>query len=691
MKEGKTDFKRDPRAKFKEIKKMNRKGAKEEIEALREGIEYHNYLYYVKNRPEISDSLYDKLFRRLQKLEEAFPEFQSETSPTRKVGAEPVDRLKKVEHIVPLLSLNAALSEKEAEEFDRFIRKSIPGNKVEYVAEPKFDGLSVEVVYRDGLFQRGATRGDGRQGEDISENLKTVGSLVLRLQKPGREELPAFLAVRGEVFMPKSSFQEMNKERIERGEEPFANPRNAAAGTMRQLDSKRVADKPLDIIFYEILRIEGRQFFSHWEELEQFPRWGLKTDPHNQRCSSFDEIRKYHKKMADQREGLEYEIDGVVIKLNDLRDRARLGTRQRSPRWALAWKFPPKEEETRLVDIVVQVGRTGMLTPVALLEPVEVGGVTVSRATLHNEDEVRKKDVRPGDKVRIARAGDVIPEVMERIEERGKKRGKKFSMPRKCPVCGSDIFKEGAYSFCPAGLSCQAQLIGHILHYASRDAMNIEGLGDKIVRQMVTKGLASEVADLYRLSEADLRKLEGFAGKSARNLYESIQGAKTASLDRFLYALGIRHVGQHVARVLAQEFRSLKKLRDADRQDLVKTGEIGPEIAESVAQFFEEEKNDRALKNLFEAGVRVEDMPDRRGNLPLADKTFVFTGKLEGFTRDEAKELVEGLGGRAASSVSKETDFLVAGENPGTKLEEAKRFKVKILEEKGFKSIIGKM
>lgn len=684
------DFKRDPQTKFKDIENMSKKEAKEEIEALQEGIEYHNYLYYVKNQPKISDSAYDKLFHRLQKLEEAFPEFQSETSPTRKVGAPPVYRLKKVEHSIPMLSLNAALSEKEAEDFDRFIRRNIVDKKVEYVAEPKFDGLSVEVVYQDGVFQRGSTRGDGRVGEDISENIKTIGPLILRMQKSEKEELPAYLAVRGEVFMPKNAFQEMNKERIERGEEPFANPRNAAAGIMRQLDSKKVADKPLNIIFYEILRIEGREFSSHWEELEQFPRWGLKTAPYNGKCSSFEDVKNYWEKLANQREDLDYEIDGVVIKLDDLEARGRLGTRQRSPRWALAWKFPPKEEETKLVDIVVQVGRTGMLTPVALLEPVEVGGVTVSRATLHNQDEVKKKDVRPGDKVRVARAGDVIPEVVERIRERGKKREKKFSMPERCPVCGSDVFKEGAYYFCPAGLSCQAQLVGHILHYASRDAMNIEGLGEKIVRQMVEKGMVEEVADLYGLSENDLKTLEGFADKSAQNLNDSIQGAKSARLDRFLYALGIRHVGEHVARVLAQEYRSLDNLRNAGQEELKKVREVGPEIARSIDKFFKQKKNIRSLNNLLEAGVRVEEMPKSKRELPLEGKTFVFTGKLEGFTRDEAEDLVENLGARVTSSVSKETDFLVVGEDPGSKLDQARRFKVKILEEDEFKRMAKK-
>lgn len=682
------DFKHNPRTSFKDIEDMTEQEANKEIEALREGIEYHNYLYYVKNSPEISDSVFDKLFHRLQKLEEAFPRFQSDTSPTRKVGAPPLDKLKKVEHTVPMLSLNAALSKKEAEQFDSFIHRNVSGKQVQYVVEPKFDGLSVEIVYRDGTFQQGSTRGDGRVGEDISENLKTIGALVMRLQKPEKEDLPSFLALRAEVFMPKNAFQSLNKTRIQKGFEPFSNPRNAAAGIMRQLDSKKVADKPLDIMFYEILRIEGKNFSSHWEELEHFPQWGLKTDPHNRKCSSFREVTEYRERLSGFRDDMDYEIDGIVIKLDDLESRERLGTRQRSPRWALAWKFPPKEEETRLADIVVQVGRTGMLTPVALLEPVEVGGVTVSRATLHNEDEVKKKDVRPGDKVRVARAGDVIPEVIERIEEKGRKRGEKFSMPGRCPVCGSEVFREGAYTFCAAGLSCQAQLIGHILHYASRNAMNIEGLGEKIVRRMVETEMIEDLADLYLLSKEDIEAMEGFADKSAENLYGAIQKAKEARLDKFLYALGIRHVGEHAARVLAQEFGTWDKIRQAGREECENIREIGPEIARSIVKFFEQEENIQSLEKLFKAGVKVKDMPVSESALPLDGKTFVFTGKLADYTRDEAKRLVEDLGGRAASSVSGETDFVVAGEDPGGKLDEAEKNNVRILNEQEFKKMV---
>ena len=681
------DFKNNPKTRFKDISKLSERQARDEIEALREGIEHHDYLYYVKNQPKISDAVYDKLFRRLCELEEAFPKFQSDTSPTKRVGAPPLDKLKKVEHTEPMLSLNAALEEKEVKNFDKFIHRNADSKKVEYVAEPKFDGLSVELVYRDGTFQYGATRGDGETGEDVSENLKTIGSVPLHLRNG--KKLPALLAVRGEVFMPRKAFQKLNKARIERGENPFANARNAAAGIVRQLDPKNVADKPLDIVFYEPLRIEGKQFSSHWQTLNTLPEWGLKTDSHNKKCSSIEDVGKYHQKLLQQRDDLDYEIDGIVAKLNDYELRDKLGTRQRSPRWALAWKFPPKAEVTTLEDIVVQVGRTGMLTPVALLEPVDVGGVTVSRATLHNADEVKRKDVRPKDKVRIARAGDVIPEVVERIPERGKKRAKPFSMPKKCPVCGADVYKEGAYYFCSATLSCQPQLVGRIIHYASREALNIEGLGDETVKELVRRGMVNDVADLYNLSTDQLKQLEGFADKSARKLHKAIQSTKNPRLDRFIYALGIRHVGEHVATVLAREFRSLDALRQASLKDLRAIEEIGDEIARSVKNFFEQKENKKALARLLEAGVKVQDMPARKTKRPLEGKTFVFTGQLDKYTRKEAQDRVEALGARAASSVSGNTDFVVAGEDPGSKLDEAKKQGVKIIDEKKFAEMIG--
>jgi len=420
------DFKKNSETNFKNIDKLSEAEAGEEIEALQEGIDYHDYRYYVQNEPQISDALYDRLFERLQKLEEKFPKFRSSTSPTRRVGAEPVHELERVAHAAPMLSLNAVLEQAGAEDFDDFVQRNL-GDDVDYVLEPKFDGLSVELVYEDGVFKYGATRGNGEEGEDISENLKTVHTVPMKLRK--MKDTPGFLSVRGEIFMTKKGFQAMNRRRVERGDKPFANARNAAAGTMRQLDSKNVAHKPFDICFYDILRIEGSKFDSHWQALKRFPEWGLKVDRHNRKVSSFDKIASFHQKLCEQRDEFDYDIDGIVIKVERYEQRESPGVRHRSPRWALAWKFPPKKEVTVLEDIVVQVGRTGVLTPVALLQPVDVGGVTVSRATLHNQDEVEKKDVRPGDEVRVERAGDVIPEVVERIKKPGKKRAQPLYSP----------------------------------------------------------------------------------------------------------------------------------------------------------------------------------------------------------------------------------------------------------------------
>ena len=680
----KNPFKHDPNTRFKKVEKITEDQARKEAEQLREAVEYHNYRYYIKNDPEISDKTYDTLFHRLQELEEAFPKLATPTSPTRRVGAPPVDELKKVEHRRPLLSLDSSEEEGKLKDFLHTLREKTGEEEAPCVLEPKLDGFSVELVYEKGEFSYGSTRGDGRTGEDISENLKTIPTLPLRLQGSASRSL----AVRGEVLMSKQGFQELNRTRVENGQEPFANPRNAAAGIMRQLDSRKVAGKPLQIFCYEVVDSEEEDLpNSHWEILEQFTHWGFKTNPSNSRASSLEEIEDYRKKLLEQREKLPYEIDGVVIKLDDREFREKLGTRQRSPRWAFAWKFPPKKEITTLRDIAVQVGRTGMLTPVALLDPVEVGGVTVSRATLHNEEEAQRKDVRPGDTVRILRAGDVIPEVAERVKEPGKKRGKKFSMPSHCPSCGSSVVREGAYVLCPAGLSCPAQRIGRIIHYASRDALDIETLGEKNVQQLVEKGLVGDLSDLYKLDEEQLQSLEGFAEKSASKLYHAIQNTKKPRLDRFLYALGIRHVGEHVAQVLARHFKSLEKVTQAGREELEEIREIGPEIAESVFHFFKEEENRKILDRLEQAGVQPQKI-ERQRSTALKGLTFVFTGELEGYTRKEAEEKVESLGGRATTSVSSNTDYLVVGKEPGSKLDESKKNEVKILNEKEFEQLL---
>jgi DNA ligase (NAD+) len=679
------DFKKNPKTTLKAVKALSREEARREILALREAVEYHDDLYYVKNRPAISDEAYDKLFRRLQDLEAAFPGFSSASSPTQRIGGKAASGLKPVVHSAPLLSLNSVYDVSEVDDFDSLVRRETGAVRPFYTAEPKFDGLSVELVYTQGTFTQGSTRGDGQTGEDISRNIRTIKAVPLRLRGGG---VPSFLAVRGEVFMHKSDFQRLNKRRIENGEEPFANPRNAAAGSVRQLDPSRVAEVPLDIMFYDVLAIRGQTLASQWDILRRLPEWGLKTDGHCRKCASLDDVKRFHSEMAGARDALSYEIDGIVVKLDDLRLRSKLGMRQRSPRWALAWKFPPKKEVTVLRDIVVQVGRTGILTPVALLDPVNVGGVTVSRATLHNEDEVHRKDIRVGDKVRIARAGDVIPEVVERILERRRRRAHPFAMPRRCPSCGTPVVREGAFVVCPNSLACRSQLIGRVIHYASRGAMDIDGLGENTVKELVDRRMIRSVADLYRLTADEFKRIEGFADKSAGQMFEAVERSKRARLDRFIYALGIPGVGEHVAQALARAFRSLTALERAEVEDFMKVEGIGPSTARSLRDFFREKENRAVLARLIAAGVEIEKAPAETGQRPLQGKTFVFTGELERFTREEAERRVSDLGGRASSSVSRKTDYVVVGRNPGSKLREAQKLKVKTLDEKGFMNLL---
>jgi DNA ligase (NAD+) len=678
------DFRKKPGTDFRPVASLDEDAAHEEARALREGIAFHDELYYVENAPAISDATYDKLFRRLQELEEAFPELATADSPTRRVGAEPVSEFRKLRHAAPMLSLNAVLEEQEVESFDRFVRRETGEKQMRYCLEPKFDGLSVELVYEGGRLARGATRGNGEIGEDISHTVRTIAAVPLRLrgtQHPGR------LAVRAEVFMSRKGFLALNRRRIERGEEPFANPRNAAAGSMRQLDPRSAADKPLDICFYEILDTDGDLPSTHRDTLKQLRAWGLKTSRLNQ-AGTLSDAAAYHRRLCAQRDELDFEIDGIILKVDERALRERLGVRERSPRWALAWKFTPREEITTLEEIVVSVGRTGILTPVALLQPVDVGGVTVSRATLHNADEVARKDVRRGDKVRIYRAGDVIPEVRERIPQPGQKRSRPFRMPENCPVCGTRVEREGAYYVCPAGLSCEAQLTGRIEHYASRDALDIDHLGTKTVLQLVRRGMVRALADLYRLRPEQLETLDGYAKRSAAQLHKAIQAARTPRLDRFLYGLGIRHAGNRVARLIAAQFGTLEAVTGATAAKIDAIPEIGPEISASVQRFFTLKENRRVLERLQEAGVKVQPMPRESASLPLDGKSFVLTGSLQGCTRKEASQRIEALGGRVTPSVSAETDYLVVGENPGSKRDDARRHRVKELDETAFEAML---
>ncbi|MDO8355876.1 MAG: NAD-dependent DNA ligase LigA [Nitrospirota bacterium] len=657
--------------------------------ALKDEIRRHDYLYYVKDRPEVSDSHYDRLFRELIDLEQAYPELVTPDSPTQRVGAPPLESLIKIPHEQPMLSLDSIVDQEEIQAFDQRMKRELETPSVEYSAEPKFDGLSVELVYDHGMFTRGATRGDGTTGEDVTVNLRTIRSLPLQLQ--AQSGFPDHLVVRGEVYMRLDDFQALNRRITERGDDAFANPRNAASGSLRQLDSTITATRPLVVTCYEIMALSTPAPFTHWEELEQLARWGIPVPTHRRLCASIDDVIAFHRETESIRDRLLYEIDGVVVKVNRRDWQHRLGMKSRSPRWALAYKFTPRKEITVVQDIVVSVGRTGTLTPVALLKPVEVGGVTISRATLHNADEVARKDIRIGDTVKVERAGDVIPAIAERVPIPNEQRSAPFLIPDHCPVCGSNVGREGAYFYCTGQLVCGAQLKGAIEHFASKHALNIEGLGKKTVAQLVDEGLLRSLADLYRLTKEDLVRLEGFADRSATALVESIAGNTAVSLDRFLMGLGIRQVGQHIAKVLAREFTSLEEIMAADRERLLQIREIGPEISDSLVAYWSEPRNREAIAQLQTLGLQIAPGMARgdRMESPLAGKTFVFTGGLDHFTRDEAQRAVETAGARVASSVSKKTSYVVAGRDPGSKLDQARTLGVSILTEQEFGALIG--
>lgn len=658
--------------------------------ALRDEIRRHDYLYYVKDRPEISDSQYDHLFQELLELEQAHPELVTPDSPSQRVGAPPLEELIKVPHEQPMLSLDSIVDQGEVQAFDQRMKRELETRSVEYSAEPKFDGLSVELMYDHGVLTRGATRGDGTTGEDVTVNIRTIRSLPLQLH--AQSGFPDHLVVRGEVYMRLDDFQALNRRITERGDDAFANPRNAAAGSLRQLDSTITATRPLVVTCYEIMAVSTPIPSTHWDELEQLAQWGLPVPTHRRLCASIEEVVAFHRETESMRDQLPYEIDGVVVKVNRRDWQSRLGMKSRSPRWAIAYKFLPRKEITVVQDIVVSVGRTGTLTPVALLKPVEVGGVTISRATLHNVDEVTRKDIRIGDTVKVERAGDVIPAIAERVPIEGEQRSAPFGIPDQCPVCGSKVGREGAYFYCTGQLVCGAQLKGAIEHFASKHALNIDGLGKKTVAQLVDEGLVRSLADLYHLTKANLVRLEGFADRSATLLLQSIASSKTVSLDRFLMGLGIRQVGQHIAKVLAREFGSLDDIMSADRERFQQIREIGPEISESLAVYWSEPHNREVIAQLLESGVQVGSgmaAGDRR-NSPLAGKTIVFTGGLDHFSRDGAQQAVEAAGARVSSSVSKKTSYLVVGRDPGSKLDLARALGVTILTEQEFAALIGK-
>jgi len=658
--------------------------ARRRVEWLREEIRRHDHLYYVLDRPAISDAAYDRLFRELTALEARHPELVTPDSPTERVAGALRPAFTEVRHVAPMLSLDSVTDPDAVRRFDERIRREVRGPTA-YTIEPKFDGLSLELVYERGRLTRASTRGDGVRGDGVTENVQTIRSVPLRLQT-GRRPAPALLAVRGEAIMHAAAFARLNERLAREGNSVFANPRNAAAGSVRQLDPRITASRPLRVVCYDILAVRGgRQPKTGHEALAALRDWGLAVADEARVCGSTEELLAYHRDLDARRDALGYDIDGVVIKLNDLAARARLGVTARHPRWALAFKFAPREEDTVIERILVQVGRTGVLTPVAALRPVSIGGVTVTRATLHNRDELARKDVRPGDRVRVIRAGDVIPDVVARVPSRGRRKPP-FRMPARCPECRARIVRDGPFDRCPNGLACPAQRKGAIEHFGSRDALDIRGLGRETVDALVGAGLVGSVADLFTLTERDLVPLDRFADLSARNLVAAIDRARRPDLERFVYALGIPQVGVQTARDLVAHFGSLGRLRRADEAALQEVEGVGPSVASAVAGSFRRPENRRIIDQCLARGVTPKaPAAPRKG--PLVGQTVVFTGGLASMTRPEAEALVRSLGGRTSGSVSRKTDVVVAGAEAGSKRERARALGVRIASEREFRRL----
>jgi DNA ligase (NAD+) len=672
---------------------------KKRIDELREQINYHNYRYYVLDSPEISDAEYDALMRELKQLEEQYPQFVTPDSPTQRVGAAPVEAFGVVEHPLPLLSLGNAFSKEELLAWHSRTVKLLGTSDFDFVGELKVDGLAVALTYVDGLFTTGATRGDGFRGEDITQNLRTIRSIPLSVPK----DAPPRFEVRGEVFLPKDGFHKLNRERAEEGLPLFANPRNAAAGSVRQLDPRITAKRPLDIYIYMLGYAEGKPIPpTHWETLEYLKSLGFKVNPNNRLLKSIEEVEEYHQTWVERRENLQYEVDGVVVKVNQLELQARLGDVGHEPRWAIAYKFPATQGTTRLVDIGISVGRTGTLNPYAILEPVTVGGVTIRQAALHNEDDIRRKDIRIGDTVIVQRAGEVIPEVVGPVKSKRTGEEKEFKLLEKvfdpskgrpaCPVCGGEIIQpEGEVMYYCSNATCPAQAQQRLEHFVSRGAMDIRGIGESLSATLFAQGLVRDPADLYYLKDKKdkLLSLEKMAEKSVSNLLSAIENSKERPLARLIFALGIRHIGEETAEILASEFHSLEALANASREQLMSIPTIGPKIADSIIAFFREEANRNIIRKLKEAGVRLEEEAAAKPEtLPLSGKEFVLTGTLASFPRHEAEERIKALGGSTSSSVSKKTTYLVVGADPGSKLAKAQQLGTKILNEEEFLKLL---
>lgn len=660
---------------------MDLQAAEKKAQELHNLLNQYNYEYYVLDQPSVPDSEYDRLTQELLKLEEEFPELQTPDSPTQRVGGQVLDAFKKVQHDVPMLSLANAFNEEDLRDFDRRVKQALDEGSYSYVCELKIDGLAVSLRYEDGLFVQGSTRGDGTIGEDISVNLRTIRSIPLRVKEPLTME------VRGEAFMPKQSFIALNAIRDEKGEEPFANPRNAAAGSLRQLDPRIAASRNLDIFLYGVAEAETLGVNTHSESLEMLDRLGFKTNKERQVCRTIDEVIEYIGGWADKRPKLPYEIDGIVVKVNLLAQQKELGTTAKSPRWAIAFKFPAEEVVTKLTGIKLSVGRTGVVTPTALLQPVKVAGTTVQRATLHNEDLIREKDIKIGDFVVIKKAGDIIPEVVNVIAERRTGEEEEFHMPTHCPECDGELVRlEGEVALRCMNPQCPAQIREGMIHFVSRNAMNIDGLGEKVVAQLYRSGLVQDVSDLYSLTKEQLIQLERMGEKSADNLLKAIEASKDNSLEKLLFGLGIRHVGAKAAKTLAQHFETMQALAEASIEQLTAIHEIGDKMAEAIVTYFDQPEVGELITKLQAAGVNMTYKGPKLTAVAASDsffagKTVVLTGKLHELTRNEAKDRIEALGGKVAGSVSKNTDLVIAGEEAGSKLEKALQLAVEVWDE----------
>ncbi len=665
---------------------MERERAKARVRELVDAIAHHDVMYYVEDAPEITDREYDALMAELKAIEAEHPDLVLPDSPTQRVSGRPVDEFPQVEHRAAMLSLDNCYAPDELREFDSRVRKWLGEDRVAYVVEPKIDGLGIALLYEDGALVRGATRGDGRVGEDVTTNIRTIRSIPVRLKPEGGLRS---VEVRGEVYMPVEGLLRLNEEREARGEPPFANARNAAAGSVRQLDPKVAASRPLDAYFYTLSFSADEAPDTHHGRLEAMRAAGLRVSPHTRRFESIDEVVTHIASWESRRDTLGYDIDGMVVKVDSVEQQGRLGSTAKNPRWAVAYKYPPKQEVTRLLDVVFQVGRTGALTPVAHLEPVDIGGVTVSRATLHNEDEMRRKGVMLGDMVVVERAGEVIPQVVRPLVERRTGEEREVPVPDACPVCGSKaVREEGESARRCVNAACPAQVKERLAHFCSRDAMDIEGVGPALIDQLVDLGLVRDVSDLYRLKEEELLTLEGVAERSARNVLDAIGGSKDRALGRLVHALGIRHVGRTTASLLAERFGSMDALASASVEDLSKVEGVGGVVAGSVNAFASDPANRGLLERLKAAGLRMEGRGTVSG--PLSGKTFLFTGEMSSMSRPEAAALVESLGGRVGSSVTKATDYVVVGDDPGSKAEKARKLNKTILDEGTFLRMVGR-